>query len=210
MVKVCPNCGFYNDDTAIACLKCGYPLSEVVLAELPIVISSDGKSVFSIQITRKSLVISRNDNVKVPPNMGKNKLNALLGISLAEFTGVGIVSILSNFLLGIIIGLLVADILLLLPAQGKDLSGFIRKLQLEGQRLFIMKYEMLGNCNACEVLDKDNISELKISREGNSCVISVKTNKGKERKFYVPNLNATSLYNFLVKTAWRDKLVIKV
>ncbi|BCU70001.1 hypothetical protein [Stygiolobus caldivivus] len=212
MAKVCPSCGFSNGDDAPSCLKCGYPLSDVVLAELPIAIGDDGKNAFTIQITGKSLIISRNDAVKVPFSPSKKKLNALLGISLAEFTAIVLVSLIFNFTPGIIVSFLVADALLLLPIQGSktgDLSSFIRQLQLEGQRLFIMKYETLGNCNGCEFLYKDSLSELEISGDSNSCVIFVKDGRGNKRKFYIPNLNPSSLYNFLVRTAWREKLVMR-
>ena len=213
MTKVCPNCGFSNDDNATVCLKCGYPLSEIVLAELPIVISSDGSAAYTAQITGKSLVLFRNDSLNVGPAPKRDKLNVLLALSLAEFTGLSIFSLISNAPLGIVIALLVADLLLLLPIQGanaKHWSDLVRRLQLEGQRLFIMKYEVLGNCNNCEVLKKEDIKEFKIIKDGNSCIISLKDVNGRERKFYIPNLNAASVYNFLVRTSWKEKLSAKV
>ena len=212
-MKVCPNCGFSNDDNAAACLKCGYPLSEMVLAELPIIISGDGAAAFSAQITGKSLVIYRNDSINVRPSIKNDKLNMLLGISLAEFTGLSVFSLVLNAPLGIVVALLVADLLLLLPGQlnkTKYWSDLVRQLQLEGQRLFIMKYEVLGNCNDCEILRREDVEEFKIIRDGDSCVISIKDRNGNERKFYVPNLNATSLYNFLARTSWREKLALEV
>ncbi|MFP3202582.1 MAG: zinc ribbon domain-containing protein [Sulfolobus sp.] len=202
MVKVCPNCGFANDDNAVACLKCGYPFSEIVLAELPFVVGEDRKSVFTIKITNSSLVVSQNDT-KIPSC--NKKLNSLLGVSLAEFTAISALAVLFNFPLVIIPGIVVGVTLLLIPKRA-CLSEFVKKMQLEGQRLFIMKHELL-DCNKCEALKIYDIESLKISGENESCVLYIKENGGSGRKFYIPNLNPDSLYNFLSRTSWKDKLV---
>jgi hypothetical protein len=202
MVKVCPNCGFANDDHAVACLKCGYPFSEIVLAELPFVVGEDKKSVFTIKITNSSLVVSQNDT-KIPSY--NKKLNSLLGVSLAEFTAISAFAVLFNFPLVVIPGIVVGVTLLLIPKRA-CLSEFVKKMQLEGQRLFIMKHELL-DCNKCEALKIHEIESLKISRENESCVLYIKENGGSGRKFYIPNLSPESLYNFLSRTSWKDKLI---
>jgi len=204
MVKVCPNCGFANDDHAVACLKCGYPFSEIILAELPFVVGEDKKSVFTIKITSSSLVVSQND-MKIPTSNNK-KLNSLLGVSLAEFTAISAFAVLFNFPLGVIPGIVVGVTLLLIPKRA-CLSEFVRKMQLEGQRLFIMKHELL-DCDKCEALKIYDIESLRISRENGSCVLYIKESGGSGRKFYIPNLNPVSLYNFLSRTSWKDKLVM--